>query len=144
MRIDPVDVFGHSTMSMPLRLLVAILCIWAGMLSRFALDHDEFRYHHPLESLLFFPFTLANAAVSDGLWGVVAVPCLVATVWTVVTFAYDGRGGAYALFNLYVFAYLIVMFRADKTPTLAILLGATLVIIFSVVNVLRRRDCEIG
>ena len=132
--------FWHSTMSMPLRVLVAILCIWAGMLSRFAFDHDEVTYHHTLEHLLFFPFTLADSAVSAGLWGVVAVPCLVATVWKVVTFAYDGSGGVFALFTLYVFAYLIVMFRADKTPALAILLGTTLVIIFSVVVVQRRRE----
>ncbi len=140
MRIDPVDVIGNTLFSLPWRFILGFLCMIAGLLSRMAFDDRGLEHYHVIDSLMFFPLTFTESALFAGTWALVALPALIASIWMIIVFAYDGRGGAFGLFALYVFSYLIVMFRGETAPMGAIIFGVALVATLIVTRLRQRRE----
>jgi hypothetical protein len=119
--------------------MLALFAMIAGMLSRMAFDEGELEYYNIVEHMVFSPMTLVESALASGIWSLVAGPLWIASIWLIIVFAYDGAGGAMTLFALYVFSYLIVMFRGTNDSPFALVFGGTLVVALVVVWMRKRR-----
>lgn len=123
--------------------MVGLFVLITGMLSRMAFDGSGLEYYKVVEDVVFFPMTFAESALFSGLWSLVTGPLLIASIWLIIVFAYDGAGGVMTLFALYVFSYLITMFRGRSDSMLALLFGVGLVVAL-VVAWMRKRRAELA
>ncbi|MDB2673770.1 hypothetical protein N9Y81_02315 [Akkermansiaceae bacterium] len=128
MRLDPLDVFSHTAVSMPGRFLLAWIL---GTLGAFipiligSIFESWFGVFGVIQwQFLLLPLYLLLIALVSGWWSFVAVPLLLVFAWKFIVFL-RGDGDSVALGWIFLLPCLIG-FRTsgDGWPLVAILSGA--------------------
>ncbi len=137
MRIDPLDVFGHTIASMPLRLALAWLVGTLGAFAPLVLAHgfdipDAFTLQ-----LLFFPFYIFLLPFFSGWWGVPAFLLLIAFGWRVLVFL-RGDSQTVELGWLFFLPYLIGIRASGDHWPMAVLVALPVLVLLARYYWLRR------
>ena len=121
MRFDIPSVFLHSFASLPARIFGLWIVGTLGIFIPVFISSGLSAFEIVGFQLLFFPIYLFIASLVSGWWSLIAVPLLIAIVWTSISYLRD-EGPPSALIRIFLFSFLIgIGASRDRWPIAALI-----------------------
>jgi len=125
MRLDPLDNFSHTIVSLPVRLILIWATGTAGAFAPIFIQAGIDAFDVIGWQFLFFPFYLFILPFVSGWWGIFGFPLLIAFTWKSIAFLRE-ESDAVALFWIFFLPYLIgIRMAGDRWPLAVILAVVT-------------------
>jgi hypothetical protein len=131
MRVDPLDIFSHTIVSLPARLVFAWALGTAGAFVPILIGNGFGAFEVIRWQFLFFPIYLFVLPLLSGWWGVLGLPLLVAFAWRIIVFLRE-ESDVVDLGWIFILPFLIgIRATGERWPIAAIVAAA---IVFGLVR----------